>query len=90
MALQLAVSLRIPKQTVHRSLTEIGLYAQHPVLCYLTASNRSCCGAENIDRRHYKDGGVFFSVKSQDSPDKVILFKSSSGQKGELAFHPSI
>ncbi|GFT89694.1 hypothetical protein TNCV_3137791 [Trichonephila clavipes] len=48
----------------------------------------SYCGAENISRIHHKNGGVFFSVRSRDSPDRMIAVESSSGEKMERDFLP--
>ncbi|GFV42209.1 hypothetical protein TNCV_3164401 [Trichonephila clavipes] len=47
---------------------------------------KEICGAENISPRHHKNGGMFFSVISRSSPDRVILPEYSSGEKMELAF----
>ncbi|GFY16644.1 hypothetical protein TNCV_2787701 [Trichonephila clavipes] len=47
------------------------------------------CGAENISHGHHRKGErIFFSVISRNSPDKVILFESSFGEKVELLSSP--
>ncbi|GFU26893.1 hypothetical protein TNCV_4541311 [Trichonephila clavipes] len=46
------------------------------------------CGAENISRGHQKKGGVFFSVKSRNIPNKLILFESLPREKLELDIIP--
>ncbi|GFT00330.1 hypothetical protein TNCV_2738821 [Trichonephila clavipes] len=45
------------------------------------------CGAENINRGHHNNSGVFFSTMSGNVSDKVILVESLLGEKMELAFN---